>query len=143
MAGLVDVAPTLIGEAGAGVPNGMQGVDLRLGAARPERNQLVFSEENHEGNVLRAVRTRDWKYIEANEGNPRGLDTAELFDVGQDPGEKRNVYDTRADKVAELRTHADAQKTYAESRATGGAEAEIDAAELEALRALGYIDEEG
>jgi uncharacterized protein (TIRG00374 family) len=144
VAGLVDVAPTLILQAGASVPTEMQGVDLRLGAsARPERNQVVFAEEDHEGNVLRAVRTGEWKYIEANAGNPRGLPQRELFEVAIDPGEKNDVHEARADVAADLRGHADAQKTYAKSRATGGAQAQIDESEIEALKALGYIDGEG
>jgi arylsulfatase A-like enzyme len=143
VAGLVDVAPTLILQSGASVPTGMQGVDLRLGAARPPRNQVVFSEEDHEGNILRAVRTNQWKYIESNEGNPRGLPERELYEVGVDPGELQNVHDSRNDMVADLREHVNAQESYAESNATDAAEAEIDESELEALRALGYVDEEG
>jgi len=144
VAGLVDIAPTLILQAGANVPTEMAGVDLRLGAdERPQRNQVIFSEEDHEGNVLRSVRTREWKYIEANEGNPRGVRELELFEVGVDPAELRNVHDARPEMITELRRHADAQATYAESESTGAAEAEIDESQLEALRALGYVDEEG
>ena len=55
MVGLLDVAPTLIARAGAEIPRGMQGIDLaaRPIGERPEPNRMVFSEEDHEGNVLR------------------------------------------------------------------------------------------
>ncbi len=142
VAGLIDVAPTLIARTGAAIPETMQGVDLASDpSTRSERNLVVFAEEDHEGNVLRAIRTPGWKLIEANEGNPRGLSGVELFDVTKDQGEARNLLDKEPDKVAELRRHADAQQQFATSRSGGemGA-AELSAAEEEALRQLGYIE---
>jgi uncharacterized protein (TIRG00374 family) len=144
LVGLLDVAPTILARAGIPVPPTLQGVDLALSAQqRPERNRIVFAEEDHEGNVLRAVRTEEWKLIEANPGNPRGLAPLELFDVEQDPGEERDLSGERTDRVAELRRHADAQEQLARSQQLGGgATAELSAAEQEALRQLGYLEEE-
>ncbi len=141
VAGLIDVAPTLIARSGAAIPETMQGVDLASDpATRSERNLVVFAEEDHEGNVLRAIRTPGWKLIEANEGNPRGLPGTELFEVTRDPGESRNRLAEEPDKLAELRRHADAQERFASSRAAGeGTAAELSAAEEEALRQLGYL----
>jgi arylsulfatase A-like enzyme/uncharacterized membrane protein YbhN (UPF0104 family) len=141
VAGLIDVAPTLIARTGAPVPKSMQGVDLASDpAARAEPNRMVFAEEDHEGNVLRAIRTPTWKLIEANPGNPRGLPGSELFEVAQDPGEAKNRLDAEPDKVAELRRHADAQEQLATRHSAGeGAAAELTAAEEEALRQLGYL----
>jgi arylsulfatase A-like enzyme/uncharacterized membrane protein YbhN (UPF0104 family) len=139
--GLLDAAPTLIARSGAAQPEGMQGVDLGAGlAARSERNRMVFAEEDHEGNVLRALRTRDWKLIEANEGNPRGVPPREVFQVSQDPGERRNLADSAPDRLAELRRHAEAQEQFARSRAAGSGKAELSSAEEEALRQLGYVE---
>jgi arylsulfatase A-like enzyme len=144
LVGLLDVAPTILARAGAPVPPTLQGVDLALSAQqRPEKSRIVFAEEDHEGNVLRAVRTEEWKLIEANPGNPRGLAPLELFDVEQDPGEKRDLSSERSDRVAELRRHADAQEQLARSQKGGAsATAELSAAEQEALRQLGYLEEE-
>jgi len=144
LVGLLDVTPTILARAGARIPPTLQGVDLVLGAEqRPERNRIVFAEEDHEGNVLRAVRTEEWKLIEANPGNPRGLPPQELFQVSEDPGEQRNLSAERADRVAELLRHADAQEQLARSQSLGGAAtAELSAAEQEALRLLGYVEEE-
>jgi len=139
--GLLDIAPTLIARSGAETPGTMQGVDLAVSAdERPERNRLVFAEEDHEGNVLRAVRTENWKYIEANEGNPRGLEIIELYEISQDPREGRNRSADAAATIAELRGHADAQQRWAESHATEAGEAQLSDAEQEALRALGYLE---
>jgi uncharacterized protein (TIRG00374 family) len=144
LVGLLDVAPTILGRAGVPIPSTLQGVDLALSALqRPERNRIVFAEEDHEGNVLRAVRTEEWKLIEANPGNPRGLTPLELFDVAGDPRERTNLAAERQDRVAEMRRHADAQEQVARSQSVGGeATAELSAAELEALRQLGYLEEE-
>jgi arylsulfatase A-like enzyme len=139
--GLLDVAPTLIARAGAQAPAAMQGVDLALPLAqRPEPNRMVFSEEDHEGNVLRAVRTETWKYIEANEGNPRGLPTAELFDMAKDRSESNNVLESQSQRVAELRRHADAQEQMAKTNAQVGGEAQLSDSEREALCQLGYME---
>jgi arylsulfatase A-like enzyme/uncharacterized membrane protein YbhN (UPF0104 family) len=144
VARLIDVAPTLLGRAGAEVPEAMQGVDLTADlAARSERDRILFAEEDHEGNVLRAVRTGTWKWIEANAGNPRGLPEQALYDVARDPGETENesADPTSREIITELGRHLEAQQKYADAHKVGGGEAAtITAAEEEALRALGYIE---
>jgi arylsulfatase A-like enzyme len=142
VARMIDVAPTLIARAGATPPAAMQGLDLALGlAGRSEKDALAFAEEDHEGNVLRAIRSTRWKLIEANEGNPRGLATSELYAVDRDPGETENLIAEHADVGSELRAHADAQETAARAMASAGGESQkLSTAEEEALRALGYID---
>jgi arylsulfatase A-like enzyme/uncharacterized membrane protein YbhN (UPF0104 family) len=142
--GLLDVAPTILARAGARIPPTLQGVDLALSVEeRPEKSRIVFAEEDHEGNVLRAVRTEEWKLIEANPGNPRGLAPLELFQVSEGPGEKHDLSAQRSDRIADLRHHADMQQRLAQSQSVGGgATAELSAAEQEALRMLGYVEEE-
>ncbi len=139
--GLLDVTPTLLARAGAEKTDAMLGVDLALTPdERPEPNRLVFSEEDHEGNVLRAVRTETWKYIEANEGNPRGLAPLELYDVTQDPNERSDLSAAQSAQIAELQQYADAQQKLAETGTFEAGEAELSAAEREALCNLGYIE---
>jgi arylsulfatase A-like enzyme len=143
IARMLDVAPTLIARTGARPPGAMQGVDLveRL-ERRSERERMIYAEEDHEGNVLRALRTEDWKWIEANEGNPRGLPAEALYHMGKDPGEEQNVADSTAWVIRELKDHADAQEKLAQSRAVeGGDEADLSEQEIETLRALGYLQE--
>jgi arylsulfatase A-like enzyme/uncharacterized membrane protein YbhN (UPF0104 family) len=142
VARLIDVAPTLIAQTGAAVPDAMQGLDLAGGfAGRAEKDQMAFSEEDHEGNVLRSIRSMDWKLIEANEGNPRGVPPVELFDVVSDPGETRNRIEERSAIASELRELADANEQFAKSKAAAGGESsKLSESEEEALRALGYIE---
>ncbi len=135
---LLDVAPTLVARAGAPVPEAMQGTDLVGGPLE----RVVFAEEDHEGNVLTAIRTREWKLIEANQGNPRGLPPVELFAIQRDPGETRNLDGTHGDVAARLREEAAAQRRFAESRAVGAGEtAQLSREECEKLRVLGYVQE--
>jgi arylsulfatase A-like enzyme/uncharacterized membrane protein YbhN (UPF0104 family) len=139
---LIDVAPTLIQRAGAAVPEAMQGIDLATDPSQLDANDgLVFSEENHEGNVLRAMRTQRWKWIEANEGNPRGLPTEELFDMEADPGETASVLGDEVAMARELKLHADGQQLQAESGRIGESRAaDVSAEERAALEALGYVE---
>ncbi len=140
---VIDIAPTLIRQADAFVPSAMQGIDLTTPlAARAEKDGFAFSEEDHEGNVLRSLRNHEWKLIEANEGNPRGLEPKELYDMRMDPGETNNAYGTKNQRVIDAFTQqADAVETFAKSQSAGdGSSAELTASQEEALRALGYIE---
>ena len=142
VARLIDVAPTLIAKAGARAPAEMQGLDLAPGLAqRSEKDRMAFSEEDHEGNVLRSIRNTEWKLIEANEGNPRGLAVTELYAISRDPAESKNVIAEHADVGGELRAHAEAQETAARAAAhASGTSRKLSTSEEEALRSLGYIE---
>jgi arylsulfatase A-like enzyme/uncharacterized membrane protein YbhN (UPF0104 family) len=139
---LIDVAPTLIARTGATVPDSMQGIDLAAPAAeRSEKDREVYSEEDHEGNVLWSLRTDEMKLISANPGNPRGLPERELFDMTADPGEKNNLAGGAQSAAEEkLAQHADLQRRAAEGEAvTGGGEVEMSREECEQLMNLGYV----
>jgi len=99
----------------------------------------VFSEEDFEGNVLASYRTGKWKLIKANEGNPRGLLTEELFDLESDPGELKNL---GLAEVNILKSLGYALKESVKSAISSGVEREtkdIDR-EIEQLRKLGYVE---
>jgi arylsulfatase A-like enzyme/uncharacterized membrane protein YbhN (UPF0104 family) len=140
--GLVDIAPTIARLVGADVPEGMrQGVDL-FDAGGTER--VMFAEEDHEGNRLRSVRYRqgdeEWKLIEANADNRRGLEPRELYELRSDPAEAQSrTGEAEAGRASEhLRQAADDAAVGAvESTSVG-----LDAAAVERLRAIGYMEDE-
>ncbi|HIF94450.1 MAG TPA: hypothetical protein EYQ60_15225 [Myxococcales bacterium] len=140
IARLLDVAPTLIGVAGLPASDTMQGVDLREPfSTRLEKDQQVYSEEDHEGNVLWSLRTEDEKLIIANPGNPRGLPERAFFDVSSDPGELAPYEDLGAEPI--LEEAARFQRLAAEGKAVEGEEAEMTFADCERLRMLGYVED--
>jgi len=137
MAGLVDVMPTILAAAGVAVPPAAQGRDLF--SSQPPT--ALYAEEDHEGNVLESVRTSDWKLIQANEGNPRGLEPLELYYLTDDPGEKRNLASSRTDQLASLTAELRRLREAAKSSAVAAKHGELDDAEKARLKMLGYIDE--
>jgi arylsulfatase A-like enzyme/uncharacterized membrane protein YbhN (UPF0104 family) len=138
-----DIAPTLLARAGVPVPPSMQGMDLAVPyAQRDEAGRLHYAEENLEGNVLHAVRTPQWKLIEANRGNPRGLAPVELYGVDHDKHEEHNVVDQHPDVVASLRHQGEAEHQLAASQSVeGGAQAKLTREECEKLHVLGYVQD--
>jgi hypothetical protein len=118
----------------------MQGIDLRTPfASRLEKDRQVFAEEDHEGNVLWALRTDEEKLIVANPNNPRGLPERAYFDVASDPGETDPYTD--ADAEARLEEMARLQRLAAEGKAVAGEETEMTREDCERLRVIGYVED--
>ncbi len=167
----IDIAPTIAALAGAQAGAGWQGAPLldeafealvapapveavegedgeaaaAVAVAAPvdprSHDRVVLAEENFEGNEITAVRQGDWKLIQANEGNPRGLGTAELYDLKFDPHEKKNVADGEEDTRAGLETVAKLEVAKARGEAAkGGGTVALDPLECERLKSLGYMD---
>jgi arylsulfatase A-like enzyme len=136
----IDIAPTLLARVGAPIPPAMQGDDL-LGAGPRER--VVYAEEDHEGNVLEALRTRDWKVMRANPGNPRGLAELELYRLEQDPGETRNLHAEQAARAEKLVADLERAAKLARAEAREEHVTTIDRRECERLKALGYVEDCG
>jgi arylsulfatase A-like enzyme len=136
----IDILPTIATAAKAPIPPLAQGQALSLGDAAPPTRDSVFSESDLEGNVLQAVRTRDWKYIKANPGNPRGLQPEELYDLGKDPKERANLATAQAQQ--KLVMEANLGKSFTEARKHAGAvtQTNVDEATRSRLEALGYME---
>jgi arylsulfatase A-like enzyme len=136
----LDIAPSILAAATVTIPDVMQGHPLPLAAGVPTGRDSVFSEEDFEGNVLSAVRTRDWKFMTANADNPRGLPREALFDIGKDPQELANV---APQTPAQLETMRAAQgRSVLEARAHAGANQsrDVDGVTQDRLKALGYVN---
>lgn len=140
MVSSIDIAPTVIAAVGGTPPEVMVGRALGLGADAVAPRDHTFAESELEGNVLQAYRNEEWKLIQANPGNPRGLPTQQLFDVTRDRGEKHDLAASRGDAVATLASHLAAVQSHAVASAVGGSETKIDSATEERLRALGYVN---
>ncbi len=136
----LDIAPTLLAVAGVPIPEEMQGRVLELAAPDGDGAAAVFSEQDFEGNVIRSVRTAQWKLIEANEGNPRGLPPEQLFRVAEDPGEQRSLYETQRNEAARLAASMDDLAREAAKYARAAEQRGIDGAMEQRLKALGYVD---
>ncbi len=136
----IDTAPTLLAFLGAPIPPAMQGDDL---LREPERERVVFAEEDHEGNQLEALRSAAWKLVRANRGNPRGLGEQELYDVKADPGERENVAERKVKQVRQLGDQLERHLRAARAQSREAQVTTLDRSECERLRALGYVQDCG
>ncbi|MGH7895071.1 MAG: tetratricopeptide repeat protein, partial [Candidatus Binatia bacterium] len=101
MVGLVDVAPTIYDLLGLPVARDVDGASLvpaLLGDTPPSRATRLETLQPWLAfgwSALRAVRTAQWKLIDAPH--------PELYDLRRDPDETRNVIDQHADEALRLR----------------------------------------
>jgi arylsulfatase A-like enzyme len=131
----LDIAPTILDLVGAPVPEAMMGQSLWSAAEPPT---YAFAEEDHEGNVLTALRTPTHKLILANADNPRGLPAEVLFDLAADPGEQQDLFAAQPDQAQALRATLHEVVTLALERAVASEAGSLDAAVQEKLHDLGY-----
>jgi len=137
----VDLFPTLVellsAPAGGSALDGSSFAPLLRGGAAEELP--VFAEvfppkEVWKTEPRHAVRLGDWKLIAMDGG-----DSLELYDLGADPGETRNLAREEASKRAELDSLLRGWMRRAGD--VGGAIPELSAEEEKNLRSLGYITE--
>ncbi len=137
----IDIMPSLLRLSKLSVPKGVQGGDLFTG------HNVVYAEEDHEGNRLEALRERgmahDHKLITANPNNPRGLPTLQSFNVDTDPEELVDLAPTQGKQVRESMARMIQIQSQAKSgavqRETVDVEHNRDA--VDRLKALGYVEE--
>lgn len=130
MASLIDVMPTVLRLLQIPVPGGLDGVDLAPYWSDDSNPRRLLDIETSWVDGTRAswgVRTSEHKLIVNQETGYR-----EFYDLTADPGEKRNLYPHSAAEPLErwLNRPLDA--------AVGG-EVQLTPADLEQLKALGYI----
>jgi arylsulfatase A-like enzyme len=135
---LVDVAPTVIGLAGAEPLPEVEGRDLRPLIAGDEEDERVAYVEtqatrlDYDWSPLLGVRTAKFKYIRA----PR----PELYDLEDDPDELRNVAGRIPDEVSRLdRLLANRLASGSVSREDNRPSLGLSEADRERLRSLGYV----
>jgi arylsulfatase A-like enzyme len=136
----IDVMPTLLRIAGASALPTMEGRDLRpLIDGRADAARPALLELNADGRDARALRTAELKVINPGHGVQAGG-----FDLQADPRELRPLQgpiDPRiAGGLAELEKLRDGARSLREYLGAKSRSAEVDAATLERLRQLGYVD---
>jgi arylsulfatase A-like enzyme/Flp pilus assembly protein TadD len=133
---LVDLTPTALDLLGMEPLADSEGVSLRPLLADPTQDLslVAYGESiepvtNFDSSVLRFVREGRWKYIHKL--------APELYDIQADPGELRNLAESRPDIVEKLRGHL--RDMIAAGPARLRAAVEPDEATLDQLQALGYV----
>jgi arylsulfatase len=125
---MVDVMPTILEATGLRAPatSGASLLPALEGRAeRPHGQALVEFEEGV------AVREAAWKYIRLLDGS------SELYNLAEDPGERRNVAQDEAATAA--RFEARAQEVLARRAALAERTMPLDDATIDRLKALGYV----
>ena len=142
---LIDLPPTIADLAGAPHGRQWQGFSLMRGyALRDTKDRLALAEADFEGFELRSVRDLDWKLIENQAGPPdRPRPPQELFYLKDDPGEQQDLSGDPAAAWALEARHADLgalQMAGCGQAVQQQVREEVDTADCERLRSLGYTD---
>jgi arylsulfatase A-like enzyme len=135
---LVDILPTILGAAGAEPEDGAAGIDLfgPDGPSIPDGRTVVA--ELLRGDPERATIDGRWKFI----SKTRHPDHVELYDLSDDPSERANLAGDLADRVARFRDMLTAFEQAHAPVTEALEQTDITPEQLEALRALGYVDPE-
>lgn len=136
-----DLVPTLLGA--IEIPGSesllarMSGLDALAPDFPAERQVLSQTSERQVGLgrvPAHSLTGERWKFVRHADGREQ------LFDLGQDPFELRDVAPEQTARMAELRATLEAELAAQRSRAPRGPErSELGTGELEGLRELGYI----
>lgn len=133
----VDIAPTIIECTGSAVPPAMQGVNFLANDSKtPVR---AYAEEDHEHNVLHALREERWKLILTTPESPRTAPPVQLFDLSRDPHERENVADANPQVVDRMQRDIEDIQARIRRDAYQEQAGKIDRATQDRLKALGYV----
>ena len=147
---LVDLAPTLLGLAGIEPPSGLDGKDFsslwKGGSPDFFTERYLYGEasgglqhEEHMPGVyptFRSIRQGRFKLVESTQGTETEY---ELYDVQDDPGETNDLARLEEDRAAALARELGKRPARPGESIKAGKEVELDAAEIDRLRALGYV----
>lgn len=145
---LIDIPATILGRLGLAAPSTFQGRDrneLMEGGTPAPEDTLVFG-ENRRFNRKQYVRDARYKLIHTNDIglNKRGVPVTpgyELFDLVDDPGEQRNIFDASTPVAQRLMRQLEERKrsTVSTARPDDAPVVTLSAEELKRLRSLGYV----
>ncbi|MEO1086103.1 MAG: sulfatase, partial [Acidobacteriota bacterium] len=127
----IDIAPTIYSYLGVRAPRWSGGVDL-LAPYAPGRGEVFFQY----GDLLHGVRTPNFKLIQNSKTGG-----VQLFDLQEDPDERRNIARRRPGVVETLTAQLEQWRSSVPRFAARSDEAPTLSDErLDELRALGYVD---
>ncbi|MCI0585458.1 MAG: sulfatase-like hydrolase/transferase [Planctomycetes bacterium] len=133
---ILDIVPTILDYAGIPVPDDLPGTSLRT---PPPAGRVRVAELAGAA----ALQRGRWKLILGRAPGPRRSgEPEELYDLEPDPGETRNLAREHPDVVRDLKEELDRFRTRhppVEGAASPGGR--LGVAELDRLRALGYLGE--
>ena len=146
----IDIFPTVLELAGLPVPDRVDGASLLpLARGHAEEERAAYSGATVYGPKRESIRYRDWKLVRnlgphAARGDKPTGPVPELYDLTEDPGERLNVAEGRADVTTayldlldEIVSEADAAP---KPPAASEADPPMDPQLVEQLRSLGYVD---
>lgn len=147
---LVDLAPTLIALAGLPAEAGLDGMDFsqlwRDADGESFADRYLFGEASgglqqatHLPGaypIFRSIRQGNFKLIARSLGSQ--TDYA-LYDLSKDPEELHNIAGERTGRVSRMAEILERRHASSEQAVPTGAKVELDAAEIENLKALGYV----
>lgn len=129
----IDIAPTILAAAGIAKPSSWPGTTLfpEASVARPSYFESYSTAFNRGWAPLRGMLDGREKYID--------LPIPELYDLAEDPGERKNLADARPEELRRLARQIPAQSALGVATAPGKPAAE----EVARLRSLGYLSGRG
>jgi arylsulfatase A-like enzyme len=142
---LIDLAPTILDLIGEPIPEWMEGRSLLPFIEAPDREpplRPAFASSN--GPRHETVRLGRWKLIRDDPEDPRTPHRHRLFDLESDPDETVDLWSRELVVGQALRQLLEAKLAGDAAQRTAPTERvehdELDADELEGLRALGYLE---
>jgi arylsulfatase A-like enzyme len=136
VASLVDVGPTLLELAGLSVPPSMIGESLLSLLSDRGRSRPVLAEGMLYGPGEQAWIEGRWKLM-----IDRSREAPALYDLGDDPGELHDLYESEPARAQALRLRLAATIDELSANPRPAPEDAADAETRDALRALGYVDD--
>ncbi|MBI4514367.1 MAG: sulfatase [Deltaproteobacteria bacterium] len=137
----IDLAPTVLQYAGLRLDGPLEGRSLLPAIEQGPAQEPVPLFAEHAKGIASMVRDGQWKLIIGNRAaKPRLHPNAfELFNLDDDPHERRDLTETKPEMIAKLQQVRQAWLT-APAVAPEANERPVDAETLERMRALGYVD---
>lgn len=137
---LVDVFPTLLNILGEESPSVLEGQPVIDSSGKPVGDvSFVFSERLGGAEGEQALREDRWKLILSHETKDPGKSAYELYDLENDPAERRDLSSAGRGIAEGLRTKLEEVSQYARKRSLHRGKALVGKDVLDQLKTLGYV----